>query len=306
MSSTHRVLVAAIVAEAFADAPPIVPLLIASAFATRLLEARQDDDLREVADWAELTCERYGHIVNVTTMLLAACGVAREVLGRRNLVGASLENGLRLLAISIAASVARIVAARTTSEVGNEEIDATIAASLHQLDGADPLSAEHSRAVSLWCRRLARRLALPEEQCIFVARGGMLHDIGKTTTPASILLAARGLSDDEYAIMREHASVGGELARAVEHLQPFVPLVRNHHERIDGDGYPDHLRGSEISQHVRIVAVADCFNAMIGRRPYRPPMSPATALEQLVKHKGTQFDPLVVEAMIDVIEHPDL
>ncbi len=105
--------------------------------------------------------------------------------------------------------------------------------------------------------------------------------------------------------MRDHASAGAAMVREVERLWPFIPMVRSHHERLDGKGYPDRLSAEDISLDVRIVTVADCFNAMIGRRLYRAPLSPAVALDQLMKHRGTQFDPLVVDAMIDVVEHPD-
>jgi HD-GYP domain-containing protein (c-di-GMP phosphodiesterase class II) len=133
----------------------------------------------------------------------------------------------------------------------------------------------------------------------------MLHDVGKTTTPREILLAPRSLSDAEFAIMRDHAASGEAMVAEIERLRPFRPLVRRHHERLDGKGYPDRLAAADIPLSVRIVTVADCFNAMIGRRPYRLPLSPAAALDQLVKNRETQFDALVVEAMIDIVEHPD-
>jgi HD-GYP domain-containing protein (c-di-GMP phosphodiesterase class II) len=91
---------------------------------------------------------------------------------------------------------------------------------------------------------------------------------------------------------------------AVERLRPFEVAARSHHERLDGKGYPDRLEACDIPPMVRIVTVADCFNAMIGRRPYRLPLSPANALDQLTRHTGTQFDPAVVEAMIDIVERP--
>ena len=207
---------------------------------------------------------------------------------------------------AIADVLSRRVSAVTTGvRTEAEAVDAAIDAFLVRLDEADEASAEHSRAVSLWCRRLARRLSLDEEMCAFVARGGLLHDVGKTLTPKEVLRAPRALTPDEWLVMREHAAIGGAMVREVTLLEPYAPAARSHHERIDGSGYPDGLRGDEISLPIRIVTVADSFNAMIGRRPYRLPLSPAIALDQLRRHVSTQFDPLVVEAMIDIVERND-
>ncbi len=101
--------------------------------------------------------------------------------------------------------------------------------------------------------------------------------------------------------MRRHAEDGALMIAAMPLVSHMTPAVRNHHERFDGRGYPDGLAGGAIPSFARIVAVADAFNAMIGRRPYRPPFAPSVALERLVESRGTQFDPIVVDAMVDVI-----
>jgi HD-GYP domain-containing protein (c-di-GMP phosphodiesterase class II) len=102
-------------------------------------------------------------------------------------------------------------------------------------------------------------------------------------------------------VMRRHAEDGGAIITAIPLLAQHTPAVRGHHERLDGRGYPDGLAASKIPLAARIVSVADSFNAMIGNRPYRQPMRPATALEELKRHAGTQFDPEVIEAMNDVL-----
>lgn len=305
-ASVRDDLARAIVEELGDDSPTLVARLIAMAFAARFTAAISDGGFLQLALWAVRTCERYGAVDGIAPLLANACTVTRRLMRARHMSSASLESDLTTLDAAIAAKLAEPVrsgdAGRRTPSDG---IDGTIAAFLVKLDDADPLSAEHSRAVSLWCRRLARRMNLSEERGIFVSRGGLLHDVGKTTTPRDILLAPRSLTDAEFAIIQDHASAGAAMVSEVERLRPFMPMVRSHHERLDGKGYPDRLAGGDISLDVRIVTVADCFNAMIGRRPYRQPMSPASAIDQLTKHSGTQFDPLVVEAMIDVVEHPD-
>jgi HD-GYP domain-containing protein (c-di-GMP phosphodiesterase class II) len=101
--------------------------------------------------------------------------------------------------------------------------------------------------------------------------------------------------------MKAHALQGTRMVEKIPELRCFVPPIRFHHERYDGKGYPDGLSSIDIPLHARIVAVADAFNAMIARRPYRAPLSPTAAIEELKRHSGTQFDRVIVEAMIDVI-----
>jgi HD-GYP domain-containing protein (c-di-GMP phosphodiesterase class II) len=182
-----------------------------------------------------------------------------------------------------------------------DEIDVVVDGLLTRLDQTDVLTAEHSRAVASWCSRLGAKLGASKTEIAHLSRAGLVHDIGKVTTPAAILSAPRRLDDEEMVIMREHAAAGGTIIAGIPLLANLLPAVRNHHERIDGTGYPDALRNQHIPQIARIVAVADAFNAMIGRRPYRPAVAPSIALERLVEGRGTQFDPDVVDAMIDVV-----
>jgi putative nucleotidyltransferase with HDIG domain len=163
------------------------------------------------------------------------------------------------------------------------------------------LTAEHSRAVSAWCSRIARTLELPEDQIQFVTRCGLIHDLGKMRTPPDILDAPRELTGPEWHVMKDHAAAGARIIADVADLRPFIPIIRGHHERLDGKGYPDGLRLSAIPLSARIVAVADAFNAMIGRRPYHLPIAPIEALNELERNSETQFDPEVVGAMVRVV-----
>ena len=182
-----------------------------------------------------------------------------------------------------------------------DDVDAALEELFEQLDLASPLMAEHSRAVAAWCSRLGRTLGLSETEITFVTRCGLIHDIGKTRTPVEILEAPRKLTAEEWVIMRAHTTDGSAMVERIPILRAFVPIVRGHHERLDGKGYPDGLSATSITLAARIVAVADCFNAMIGRRPYRPAMPPTEALNELERHRGTQFDPKIVEAMVQIV-----
>lgn len=182
-----------------------------------------------------------------------------------------------------------------------DEVDVLCADMLQRIESNDPKTAEHCRAVSAWCARIARRMSLTRVETMIVARGGLIHDVGKSKVPLEVLNAPRALSDTEMEVMRGHALVGHQIVSSYPKLSDLAGLVRSHHERFDGRGYPDKLDRTRIPIHVRIVSVADTFNAMIGRRPYRAPFSPTRAIAELQRAAGTQLDPDVVRALLDVI-----
>jgi HD-GYP domain-containing protein (c-di-GMP phosphodiesterase class II) len=185
------------------------------------------------------------------------------------------------------------------------ECDVAIAERIATLELIDPLTADHSRAVAAWSRRIAERLGLARDESLHASRSGLIHDIGKSAVPLALLVAPRALESGERAQIEEHVVLGERMVNEQPVLRPFAPAVRHHHERYDGRGYPDGLRGEAIPLVTRIVSVADAFNAMIDRRPYRAPRSPAAALLELVHERGRQFDPAIVDAMILVVEDGD-
>ena len=119
-----------------------------------------------------------------------------------------------------------------------DEVDARIDTLIVKLEARDPLTSEHSRAVSAWCSRLGRRLGLDSAEVTFAARCGLLHDVGKVATPLEVLNAPRALDDREWRLIRAHAAAGEAIVRAVPELRPFAPAVRSHHERLDGTRLP--------------------------------------------------------------------
>ncbi|HKU66276.1 MAG TPA: HD domain-containing phosphohydrolase [Candidatus Baltobacteraceae bacterium] len=182
-----------------------------------------------------------------------------------------------------------------------EAVDAKIDEVLYRLSEWDTTTAEHSRCVGMWCWRVAKRMGVPRDEALLAARSGLIHDVGKIFTPLEILTAPRKLTEDEWDVMRQHAMQGVNLISDIRELERLVPAVRWHHERMDGRGYPDALDPVSIPFIARIVSVADAFNAMVARRPYRTPLAPSAAIEELKRHRGAQFDPAIVEAMIDVV-----
>ena len=281
---------------------PLVSAAVVDGFVSRAAALDADDGHDALAEWVRFLCASYGDVASLRDVLVelpdALAAAVYDVLGHA-LRDAELAE--------LAESVMGIVDAswRPLLRVRDEaldEVDARIDTLIVKLEARDPLTSEHSRAVSAWCSRLGRRLGLDSAEVTFAARCGLLHDVGKVATPLEILNAPRALDDREWRVIRAHAAAGEAMVRAVPELRPFAPAVRSHHERLDGHGYPDRLPASAIPLMARIVAVADSFNAMIGRRPYRLPMPPMRAVEELVRGRGTQFDPEVVEAMVDLVE----
>jgi putative nucleotidyltransferase with HDIG domain len=281
---------------------PLVSAAVIDGFVRRAGALDDDDGYAALAEWVRAMCASYGDVAPLRDVLVelpdALARAVHDVLGH-----APREVELDALAESVMGIVD--ASWRPLLRVRDEaldEVDARIDTLIVKLEARDPLTSEHSRAVSAWCSRLGRRLGLDSAEVTFAARCGLLHDVGKVSTPLEVLNAPRALDDREWRLIRAHAAAGEAIVRAVPELRPFAPAVRSHHERLDGHGYPDRLPASAIPLMARIVAVADSFNAMIGRRPYRLPMPPIRALEELVRGRGTQFDPEVVEAMVDLVE----
>jgi putative nucleotidyltransferase with HDIG domain len=155
----------------------------------------------------------------------------------------------------------------------------------------------HSKATAEWAKRLATAMGCDEQTVDFIGLCALLHDIGKISTPDSVLLKAGPLTSSEWDVMRDHAPAGARILNQIPSLQRCAIVVRAHHERFDGAGYPDGLAASSIPFEARVVAVADAFHAMISERPYRRPIQPRQALQILSEGSGSQWDPEVVQAM---------
>ena len=176
---------------------------------------------------------------------------------------------------------------------------------LNALDLRDTETQGHSRRVALYARRLAEQLHLAVDDVRDVERGALLHDIGKIGVSDTILLKPGKLTEEEWVEMRKHALHGYEILRDIEFLGNARLVVRSHHERFDGKGYPDGLTSDAIPIGARIFAVIDTYDAMTSDRPYRKALSPAVAREEILKQTGAQFDPACADAFLG-IPQPDL
>jgi diguanylate cyclase (GGDEF)-like protein len=177
--------------------------------------------------------------------------------------------------------------------------DAVVLAALRDmLRARDPGTGAHSERVRIYALALAEAHGVPKSQLLDIEHGVMLHDIGKIAIPDGILLKPGPLSSDEWKIMRTHPEVGRRLIEHMPFLRDAVPVVYHHHERWDGTGYPDGLRGEDIPLGARIFAVADAFDAMTYDRPYSRAIPVAAACAEIERCAGTHFDPSVAATFL--------
>jgi diguanylate cyclase (GGDEF)-like protein len=164
------------------------------------------------------------------------------------------------------------------------------------VDAKDPYTRSHCQTVSQLCALVAAEIGLSPERIARVRLGGLLHDVGKIGVPDAILNKPARLTEEEHLKMQAHATLGGEIVAAADLLEESR-WVRHHHERYDGDGYPDQLAGENIPLESRIILACDSYEAMTSNRPYRKAPGHAFAIEELQRNSGTQFDPAVVIAL---------
>jgi putative nucleotidyltransferase with HDIG domain len=170
-----------------------------------------------------------------------------------------------------------------------ESLNATV-------DAKDPYTAGHSARVQRIAVEVAEELGVPAQRLDAVRFGGLFHDIGKIAVPDSVLTKPGALDDDEFAIVQRHPADGAEIVSHFSRLREAVPLIRHHHERWDGKGYPDRLAGDRIPQEACVVGLADAWDAMTTDRPYRAALSIDQAVAEVRRCRGTQFAPAVVDA----------
>jgi putative two-component system response regulator len=149
------------------------------------------------------------------------------------------------------------------------------------IEARDPYTHGHCQRLAAYALALGTRLGLSDEQLVALNRGGFLHDVGKIGIPDAILLKTGGLTPAEYAVMQQHTVIGDKLCSQLRLLDDVRPIVRHHHERADGTGYPDGLKGDEIPLLARILSVVDVFDALTTDRPYRPALSKERAVDEL-------------------------
>jgi response regulator RpfG family c-di-GMP phosphodiesterase len=192
-------------------------------------------------------------------------------------------------------------------ERGAQVLFEAIKALASAVDAKDPYTARHSRRVTRLSLLLADAIQLSSEERYLLELSAWMHDVGKIGVPDSILTKPAPLTQAEVAIMKEHPAKGGEIVGEIEEFGQVADVIRHHHERVDGRGYPDGLRGSAIPLASRIILIADAFEAMVADRSYRRSLGREAAIRELQEHSGTQFDPSLTQAFIGALDtHPEI
>jgi putative nucleotidyltransferase with HDIG domain len=174
----------------------------------------------------------------------------------------------------------------------------TIEAIGSALEKRDPYTAGHQRQVAKLAHAIAQEMKLPQEIAEGIYMGCLIHDIGKIYIPAEILSRPGKLTAPEFEIIKCHSQVGYDIIKGIEFPWPVAKMILEHHERLNGSGYPQGLKGDEISLEARILAVSDVVEAMASHRPYRPAVGLDSALDEISQNRGTLYDPQAVDVCL--------
>jgi len=211
--------------------------------------------------------------------------------------------GIAAVAITNALAVRQ---ARSAAQQLNHTYLSMLSVLANAIEARDHYTIGHTWRVARFAQTAARRLGWNQEKLGEIEVGGMLHDIGKIGVPDSILSKGGPLTEEEQRLMELHPQIGARMLRDVPSLQHVLPYVLHHHERYDGTGYPQGLRAAAIPAEARLLAVADALDAMTSNRPYRRGLARDAALDEIRQRAGSQFDPAVVEALLQASEAGEL
>ncbi|MCI8352816.1 MAG: HD domain-containing protein [Clostridia bacterium] len=173
----------------------------------------------------------------------------------------------------------------------------------YTVEAKDSYTRGHSDRVSEYSVLIGKYMGLQEEDLNTLRIGGLFHDIGKIGVPDSILLKTDKLTDDEYSEIKNHPTIGAHILSTATIFKNLIPIVKHHHEKYDGTGYPGKLKGEEIPFFARIAAVADTFDAMTSKRSYRDPLPLDVVISEFERCKGTQFDPKIADVFLDILNN---
>jgi putative nucleotidyltransferase with HDIG domain len=183
-----------------------------------------------------------------------------------------------------------------------ELYDSLIHSFVNAIDAKSPWTKGHSERVTSYAVSIGKELGLKESEIEILRTAALLHDVGKIGTYDVILEKPGKLTDEEFALIRLHPVRGEEILKPIKQFKDLLPIVRHHHERLDGRGYPDRLTDDQIPYMSKIITIADSYDSMSSNRPYRPAPPREYAISELKKCSGTQFDPQAVEAFLTVLE----
>lgn len=232
-----------------------------------------------------------------------------EIQGYCEKSGGKQEQLLLLIESGIKAVEQMNLIKRINSELKetNEKLEKAYLETIQTLrftvEAKDTYTRGHSDRVSEYSVLLGKYLRLSEDDIHLLRVGGLFHDIGKIGVPDSILLKTSRLTDDEYSEIKNHPKIGAQILSNATLFEKAIPIVKHHHERYDGFGYPEKLAGENIPYLARIAAVADSFDAMTSKRTYRDSLPIDIVINEIEKNKGTQFDPNIATVFLDILKN---
>jgi putative nucleotidyltransferase with HDIG domain len=236
--------------------------------------------------------------------------VGNDVFGVLNLSGKADGTAFTEEEIFIAINLAKKISSKIENnalyEVFFNNVVATMRSLITTIGVRDSYTKEHSDRVTMYSLRTAEEMGLSSEEIDTLRFGGYLHDIGKIGVRDTVLLKPGGLSEGEMQEIRLHSVIGDEIVKPIRFFDKERKVIRHHHERYDGKGYPDGIGGEDIPTIARILAVADTYDAMTSHRPYRKALSRRAAVEELERCAGAQFDPAMVDAFKATLKEEEI
>lgn len=261
------------------------------------------DDLNK-NDWLKsINRESY---FNNSCFISVPLSARKEIVGVLNLSGKRNNIPFKKEEVMLISSVARVASISFQNLLLFEEVEKSYLNSISTLaitlDARDHYTKKHSENVTKYSLAIAKEINLPSEKMEFIKYAGLLHDIGKIGIRDDVLLKEGKLTQEEFEQIKTHPLKGEVIVKPLAFLKDVPTLIRHHHERYDGRGYPDGLIEDNIELGARILAVADTFDAMTTDRPYRKGLSKEEALAELIRSRGAQFDPEVVDSFIKILQ----
>jgi PAS domain S-box-containing protein/putative nucleotidyltransferase with HDIG domain len=194
---------------------------------------------------------------------------------------------------------------KQSQEKLKKTIDATLDTISKLIEAKDPYTAGHQQRVSQLATAIAKELSLSQDKIEGIRIASLIHDIGKIGIPTEILSKPTKLSDIEFSLIKNHSQIGYDILKSIDFSYPVANIALQHHEKLDGSGYPNHLKGDEVLLEARIIGVADVVEAISSHRPYRPALGIDKALEEISQNRGILYDPEVVDACLKLFKEKE-
>jgi HD-GYP domain-containing protein (c-di-GMP phosphodiesterase class II) len=279
------------------------------AWAGKPVSYREEGNLLHL--WLPIESDPAGDIIGVVEIVRNISEVNREIRTIQSVFLITVLTGMLILFFSLRHI---FINSTRTIDSKNQELGAmlgmirkTYDESLQALSGAldlrDNETQGHSFRVTSYAYMLGKKLELSDDELSDLVRGALLHDVGKIGVPDRILLKPDRLNDEEWGVMKSHVDIGYNMLKHIEFLKPSLNVVLHHHERWDGSGYPRRLKGDEIPLSACIFSLCDTYDAMTSDRPYRKGRGYPEARAEIERHRGTQFNPAVVDAFLAIPEY---